>query len=130
MALDETIKAKLKEATSPLISSVAAELAVAAGVSIIEALVVSNYHDSGLTGDKSVKPTEDEVKLSSAEVAASEKEGKLSHDKISAQDGDISAAATDANAANTEATAADSGATALRTKAGASDIEVKALKMT
>jgi hypothetical protein len=37
---------------------------------------------------------------------------------------------TDAAASNGEATAMDGGATAARTKAGAADIETKALKMT
>jgi hypothetical protein len=45
-------------------------------------------------------------------------------------DGAVKASETEARAATEEATAADSGASALRTKAGASDIEVKALIMT
>ena len=42
----------------------------------------------------------------------------------------IRAAETEAKASTGEATAAEAGAQAVRTKAGASDIEVKALKIT
>ncbi|MDR2865196.1 MAG: hypothetical protein LBV68_06290 [Spirochaetaceae bacterium] len=117
-------------AVAPLIASAVFAVGVATAEAIIEMVAATNYEDKGLTGNTEIHPTSDQVNISSSDVAASDKEGKLSHDTVSAQSGDIAAAATDADAANAEATAADSGATALRTKAGASDIEVKALKMT
>ena len=120
----------IQDIVRPVITSVTAAGVVAAAVAVISKLVVTNVEESDLTGDKKMKPTDDDMAVSKVETAASETEGKLSKDGVSAQDGSIKAAETEAKAATGEATAAESGAQALRTKAGASDIEVKALKMT
>jgi hypothetical protein len=63
-------------------------------------------------------------------VGAKKTEGTLKPDSLSLSKGEVAANTTDAVAAAGEATALESGATAVRTKAGAADIETKALKMT
>lgn len=120
----------IQDVVRPLIKSFAVTGAVAAASAILAKLLVTNVKESDLTGDKELKPTEDETTISKVETAASETEGKLAKDGVSAQDASVKALETEAKAATGEATAAESGAQALRTKAGASDIEVKALKMT
>ena len=130
ISLDDDTQKAIKEIVTPLITSMGAMAITAAAVAVISKLVVTNVKESDLTGDRKVKPTEQETTVSKSEAAASETEGKLSKDGVSAQDGNIKAAETEAKASTGEATAAESGAQAVRTKAGASDIEVKALKMT
>ncbi|MBR4126297.1 MAG: hypothetical protein IKR09_01805 [Alphaproteobacteria bacterium] len=130
MALSAEEKAEIEMAVMPAITSVSTSLAVGAITEAVKMLATTNYHQSDLTGDKNMKPTEEKVTVSKSDAAASETEGKLAKDGVSAQDGNIKAAETEAKASSGEATAAESGAQALRTKAGASDIEVKALKIT
>lgn len=125
----ETEKA-IQEVVKPIVMSVGAFALAAAVGAVVSKLVVTNAKESGLTGDKEMKPTEDTMAVSKVETAATETEGQLSKDGVSAQEGSVKAAETEAKAAAGEATAAESGATALRTKAGASDIEAKALKIT
>lgn len=124
------IEKTIQNAVRPIIVSVAATSLVAVAGAVISKLLVTNVKKSGLTGEKHLMPTEEKTAISKVETAASETEGSLAKDSLAAQDGSIKAAETEAKAATGEATAAESGATALRTKAGASDIEVKALKIT
>ena len=130
MALSAEEKAEIEKAVMPVITSVTTSLAVGAITEAVKMFAATNIHESDLTGDRNLKPTEQDTTVSKSEAAASETEGKLSKDGVSAQDGNIKAAETEAKASSGEATAAESGAQALRTKAGASDIEVKALKIT
>ena len=118
----------IQEVVRPIVMSAGAFALVAAVGAVISKLVVTNIKESGLTGDKEMKPTEDTMTVSKVETAATETEGQLSKDGVAAQDGSVKAAENEAKAATGEA--AESGATALRTKAGASDIEAKALKIT
>ena len=129
-SLDDNTQNKIKELITPIITSMGAAALTAAAVAVISELVVTNVKEEDVTGDRNVKPTEQDTTVSKTEAAASETEGKLSKDGVSAQDGNIKAAETEAKASTGEATAAESGAQAVRTKAGASDIEVKALKIT
>jgi hypothetical protein len=130
MQLDEKTKNEILEMTEPIIASAAAGAVVAALTSAIEALLVTNYEKSSLTGDEGVHPTSDDTAISKSEVAGSETEGKLSQDKVAAENGEIKANETEARALTGEVTASESGASAVRSKAGASDIETKALKIT
>ena len=130
MALDKETSDTIKELVAPIVGSALSAALVSAAMAIISKLVVTNYKEHGITGDKEIKPTEDETAISKSELAASETEGKLAQDKVAGTEGEVKANETEARALTGEATAADSGASALRTKAGASDIEVKALKMT
>ena len=129
-SLDDNTQNKIKELITPIITSMGAAALTAAAVAIVSELVVTNVKEEDVTGDRNLKPTEQDTTVSKSEAAASETEGKLSKDGVSAQDGNIKAAETEAKATTGEATAAESGAQAVRTKAGASDIEVKALKIT
>ena len=130
MALSPEAKAAIKTAVSSTIGTIGTMVLVAGITEAVKKLTTTNYKKSDLTGDTNLKPTEKETTISKTETAANETEGKLSKDGVSAQDASVKAAETEAKAATGEATAAESGAQALRTKAGASDIEVKALKMT
>ncbi|HAW34405.1 MAG TPA: hypothetical protein DCX19_07295 [Alphaproteobacteria bacterium] len=130
MEIDENTKQAIQKVVRPLITSAVAFAAVGAVTAAVSKMLVTNVKESGLTGDKEMKPTDDDMTVSKVETAASETEGKLAKDGVAAQDASVKAAETEAKAATGEATAAETGAQALRTKAGASDIEVKALKMT
>ena len=130
MALSEEDKKEIENATESSLSSVSTAgvvSAISAGVKVLMAL---NFQDKNISGNKAMTPSEEEVAINKTEVGASETEGKLSKDGLAAQEGTVKASETEAKAATTDATAAEAGAQAVRTKAGASDIEVKALKMT
>jgi hypothetical protein len=130
MELDDNMKKQIAEEVGPIIgSSMAAGLVAAAGAAIME-MVAINYHSSTMAGDTSIKPTDDDTTISKVETAVTETEGKVAQDKVAATEGEVKASEVEARASSGEATALDSGATAARTKAGAADIETKALKMT
>ncbi len=128
--MDAETEKKIKDVLMPIVTSAMTVAAVGAATAILEKLVVTNFHESDITGEKEMHPTKDEVNMSKVEATAKDTDASLAKDTVAAKDGDLSAAKTDATAADTEATALDSGATAARTKAGAMDIETKALKMT
>ncbi|GHV91025.1 hypothetical protein AGMMS50268_15280 [Spirochaetia bacterium] len=130
MTVDPKMKSSISSATGPIIASIGTAALVAAVGALIAELLMINFSQSSLVGDKEMHPTKDEMAASSSEVAASEKEGKLAQDTVAGVNGEVKASETEAKAQTGEATAAESGASALRTKAGASDIETKALKMT
>ena len=129
MEVDADLKKDIIDGVKPIIATATALVAGALASKIAD-YIVTNTTRSNLAGNTSIHPTEDTVAISKVETAASEVEGKLAQDKVNAVAGDVKASELDAAASTAEATAADAGATALRTKAGASDIEVKALKMT
>jgi len=129
MKVDEDLKKDIVAGVTSIIGTATALVAVAVAGKIAD-FIVTNTTRSNLAGDMSIHPTEDTVAISKVETAASEVEGKLAQDKVNAVAGDVKASELDAAAATAEATAADTGATALRTRGGASDIEVKVLKMT
>jgi hypothetical protein len=83
-----------------------------------------------MAGDTEVHPTSDETCISTVNTNGEETDGVLSQDSVEGASGEVKASEVEAAADSGEATAMDSGATAVRTKAGASDIETKALKMT
>jgi hypothetical protein len=130
MEVDAKLKDSIIKSVMPVIGSLATAALVSAAGAVLTKLMVTNYKISTLAGDKSMKPTDDEVTISKSETAGAETEGKLAQDKVAGTNGEIKANETEARAMTGEATAAESGASALRTKAGASDIETKALKMT
>jgi hypothetical protein len=130
MALSKESQETIKELVTPIVTSTLSVALVGAAMTILSKVVVTNFKESGLTGDTELKPTDNETTISKAEVAGSEAEGKLAQDKVAGTEGEVKANETEARALTGEATAAESGASALRTKAGASDIETKALKMT
>lgn len=129
-SLDPETEECIKKLVTPLITSIGAGAVTGIAAAVISKLIVTNVKESDVSGDKNLKPTEAETTVSKTETAASETEGKLSKDGVSAQQGDIKANETEAKASTAEATAAENGAQAVRTKAGASDIEAKALKIT
>jgi hypothetical protein len=130
MKLDKDTATIIEELTKPIVTSIAVGAAVAFAAALITELVVTNYKNNSLAGDKEVKATEDGAALNKSEVAGKETEGKLKQDKVAGANGDIKANQLEGKLSTGEATAAESGASALRSKAGASDIETKALKMT
>ena len=130
MALSADEKEEIKDAVTPLITSVATSVTVGAIKEVVKLLTTTNYDQRDLRGKTSLSPTEQNVAVSKSEATGAETEGKLAKDGVSAQDGSIKANETEAKASTGEATAAEAGAQALRTKAGASDIEAKLLKIT
>ena len=129
MEVDAGMQKQILEKTKPLIIAMSTALLVA-GVGAILLHVGVNIKSSTMKGDSNIAPTEDKTVASKLEVAAKDTDASLAKDEVKAKSGDLSAVNTDAMATTGEATALESGATAARTKAGAADIETKALKMT
>jgi hypothetical protein len=128
--MDEKISNAIKEAVAPMVGSAMSAALVAAAFAVLKNLTVTNYERKDLTGNKKMSPTEDDVTASKVEASGQDTEASGAKDEVKGQDGDLSGIATDAAVGDTEATVMEGGATAARTKAGAADIEVKALKMT
>jgi hypothetical protein len=129
-SLDPNMEAAIKAEVAPLIVSAGITAAVAFATGAIAMLVGTNIKTSDMTGDEEIVPTKDETSISKVDTAANETDGKLSQQEVSGAEGAVKADETEARALTGEATASEAGATAVRTKVGASDIEVKALKMT
>jgi hypothetical protein len=115
---------------TPIIATVGVSALVATATALISKLVVTNFKEKDLTGDKEMHPTKDEVNASKVEADLKDTDAAVGKDEVTAKDGDLSAMRTDAAAGDTEAKALEGGASAARTKAGAADIETKGLKMT
>ena len=130
MALSADEKKEIKDAVTPIITSATTTIAVGFITDVVKLLTTTNYDQKDLRGNTSLSPTEQDVTVSKAEASGAETEGQLAKDSVSAQEGSVKANETEAKASAGEATAAEAGAQALRTKAGASDIEAKALKIT
>jgi hypothetical protein len=129
--MDVETQEAIDAVVTPLVMSAAAfAITAAAGVALASVFTPTNMHTSGIIGDKEMHPTMTETNISESNVAVSSAEGKISHDEVHAQQGEVKASTLDATAQDGEATALESGASAVRTKAGATDIEMKALKMT
>jgi hypothetical protein len=129
-SLDPGTEAAIKAEVAPLIVSAGITAAVALVAGGIAMLIGTNIKTSDMTGDSEIVPTKDETSISKVDTAASETDGRLSQQEVAGAEGAVKADETEARALTGEATASEAGATAVRTKAGASDIEVKALKMT
>jgi len=129
MKVDEDLKTRILKETAPLMASASTAMLVAA-VGALASYIGFNIKSSDMTGDKNVQPTKDDVSASKVEASAKDTGASLAKDEVKAKDGDLSAAKTDAVVSAGGATAMEAGATAARTKAGAADIETKALKMT
>jgi len=114
----------------PMITSAAMTALVGGAMALISQLVVTNFKESDVTGDKGMHPTTDEANMSKVDAGAQSTDGALMKDKVSGMDGDVAGNKNEAGLMADEASAMDMGATAVRTKAGASDIETKLLKMT
>ena len=110
-------------------SQIALSAVSSIATSILMSATVTNYEEKKLTGNKIVTPTNDETSLESRESTGVDNDSSLAKDDVAAQKGEINAAETEGKAATTEATAADSGASALKTKAGATDIAAKGIKL-
>ena len=110
-------------------SQIALSAVSSIATSILMSATVTNYEEKKLTGNKIVTPTNDETSLESRESTGVDNDSSLAKDDVAAQKGEIDAAETEGKAATTEAAAADSGASALKTKAGATDIAAKGIKL-
>ena len=130
MSLSEEDMKDIETAMEPILSSAVTGIVVTAIASEVKKLTTTNYQESDLTGTRTMRPTEDEVTVSKSEASASETEGSVAKDSVSAQEGSVKADETEALALTADATATEAGVQAIRTKAGASDIEVKELKIT
>jgi hypothetical protein len=129
-SLDAETEDAVKSAVSPQLISVGATYGAAIVGGAIAALIAVNYKSKTMAGDNGVHPTNNETGISTVKTSGVETDGALAQDSVEGASGGVKAGEVEASAQSSEATALDSGATALRTKAGASDIEVKALKMT
>ena len=122
----DTLVIKVAAQTCATVASIAVKSAF---VSSSLAATVTNYDKKDFTGNKTVSPTNDETSLESRESTGIDNDSSLAKDDVAAQKGEVDAAETEGKAATTEATAADSGASALKTKAGATDIATKGIKL-
>ena len=122
----DTLVIKVAAQTCATVASIAVKSAF---VSSSLAATVTNYDKKDFTGNKTVSPTNDETSLESRESTGVDNDSSLAKDDVVAQKGEVDAAETEGKAATTEATAADSGASALKTKAGATDIATKGIKL-
>jgi predicted lipoprotein with Yx(FWY)xxD motif len=129
MALDKETSDTIKELVAPIVGSALSVALVGAAMAIISKLVVTNYQESDLTGEKGMHPTQNDTSISKTETSAKDNEASLAKDGLKAKDGDLSAAQTDAKALTTDAKALDSGASAVQPKAGALDVKTKGLVM-
>jgi hypothetical protein len=129
-SLDAETEEEVKNAVSPQLISVGATYGAALVGGAIAALIAVNYKSRTMAGDNGVHPTNNETGISTVKTSGVETDGALALDTVEGANGNVKASETEALAVTGEATALDSGASALRTKAGASDIETKALKMT
>jgi hypothetical protein len=120
----------VKEAAKVIAGSLLACVAVGAMKSVVTKLTTIDHEKNSLTGKSELHPTEDSTSLSKVDTDAVKTEGQVSKDSVSGIDGKVQADETNAKAATVDATALEAGAQAVRTKAGASDIELKLLKMT
>lgn len=129
--MDQETQNLIEAIVTPIaMTAVAFGVTAAAAVIASNVIVPTNMSSSGLTGDVNMHPTVQETNISESNVAVNSTEGKVSHDQVNARQGEVKASTMDATAQDSEATANEAGASAVRTKAGASDIEAKALKMT
>ena len=76
MEIDENTKQAIQKVVRPLITSAVAFAAVGAVTAAVSKMLVTNVKESGLTGDKEMKPTDDDMTVSKVETAASETEGR------------------------------------------------------
>jgi hypothetical protein len=129
MEMDADAKAAVLAKVGPIIGSLAAGFAVAAGVALIMKLVCINMKSSTMAGDTGMHPTDNDTSISKSEASAKNNEASVAKDGVKAKDGDLAAAQTDAKALTSDAKALDSGASAAQPKAGALDIKTKGLVM-
>jgi hypothetical protein len=130
MEVDKDTQGAILAATMPLIGSALAAGLVAAAATAILDMIATNDETDTMAGKNEVHPTGNATSISDVDVVGAGTKGKLAGDEVTGVGGEVTASDTEAAASTMEATAADTGATAARTKAGASDIEVKALKIT
>lgn len=128
--MDKDTQQMIEDVVEVIGGSALAMAVTAAAGKIISSLVVTDVEETNLAGKKELHPTQDSTSVSKTDVAASETEGKIDQQGVAAQSGEVKASNTEAAAQTGDATALESGAIAARTKAGAADIETKALKMT
>ncbi|MDR3356764.1 MAG: hypothetical protein LBO04_06205 [Spirochaetaceae bacterium] len=130
MEVDDDLKAQILAAVGPSIAApLAGALVAAAGAALLD-LITTNHESDTPFGKQELHPTGEDTTMADSEVTGAATEGTMAKDEVSAANGEVKAAETEARATTGEATALTGGAAAVRTKAGASDIEVKALKMT
>jgi hypothetical protein len=129
-SLDPQLEEAVKNAVGPQLVTAAAVYGAAIVAGGIAAMIGINYKSSTMAGDVGIHPTNNDTSISKVETSAAAADGKIAQDTLAGVNGELKASETEARALTSEATAVTSGAAALRTKAGASDIEVKALKMT
>jgi len=116
---DIDIQNLVKSLAAPMLTSAATTALVGAAMAAISKLVVTNFKQSDLTGDKEIHPTKDEANMSKTDVGAQGTDGTLMKDKVAGMDGTVAGNKDEAGLLTGEAKGMDGGATAMRTKAGA-----------
>jgi hypothetical protein len=130
MEVDDDLQGQILAAVGPLIAAPLAGMLVAAATEAILDAITTNHESDTAVGKQELHPTGEDTTMAASEVTGAATEGTLAKDEVAAANGEVKAAETEARASTAEASALTGGAVAVRTKAGASDIEVKALKMT
>lgn len=120
---------QVAEKTAQVAMDIALANAATLLLSFILGLIVTNYHEKTLKGDKNMSPTRDDTVLDSQETVASHRESELAHDEFKAQEGNLAGVNTDANAAASSADATSADVAAAKTEAGSIDTSATALQI-
>lgn len=122
-----------KEAGKKIVGTISKELAkgIAIGLAkkVLGNLLATSYVKQSLKGKEERHATGSETTLQKDENQASKTDKSISNDGVTAQKGNLNASNTDANAQQGDAKALDTGASACMTKAGATEIAAKGLKL-
>ncbi len=129
MSLTPESKKKITEFAVNVASDVGLTAAFMVAESTIETFTSSNIHESDVSGDRNVQPTQDTAVLDEKKAEGNSNEASGAKDDVRGQQGNVDGSASRVNANENEAKATQTGATALNTNAGATEISTKALKM-
>ncbi|HIV54730.1 MAG TPA: hypothetical protein H9898_02980 [Candidatus Anaerobiospirillum stercoravium] len=128
MGLSPKQTAKIKQIVTDNLSSMMQDAANML-VSAVLKSIVTHYQKNDLAQSDKKVLNDSKTAATNNETNAEKTEASAADDAVSAQNGEVKAQESEAKANTSEATALESGASAVRTKAGASDIETKAMKM-
>lgn len=131
--IDESTAQKLGDAAAEqVVSNLSVMLiggVVSIGLSLLTSLIVTNYHEETVTGDKKVSPTDDETTLESRKTSGAEQDSKLAQEEFNGQEGKVDGTDTKANAVAADTNASSADVNASKTQAGAIDTGAQGMKI-
>lgn len=131
--IDESLSQQIADAATEQILSTLSVAAIGAAVSIglalLTSLVVTNYHEYSVSGDKKVSPTNDETNLESHETTGAKQNSQAAQEEFNGQEGKVDGSNTKANAAAADTNASSADVNASKTQAGAIDTGAQGMKI-